>query len=100
MRAGDMGSDTSFPAASESRVPTTPWNGGELDQLLCPECCGEYVYPALGATHYECTDDHTCPLGTRGSWLAIPFECENCDTEWRLIVGIHKGHTVIGMKVR
>jgi hypothetical protein len=74
------------------------WGDRVFDQGFCPGCGDEYVHFELG--HVEKTDDYTCPLGTRGSWLALNFYCENCSSTWRLIVGEHKGHTFIGNEVR
>lgn len=70
---------------------------GLMQPLLCPGCNGDYVRGDLDEKHV--TDDYTCPLGTRGSWESLRFECELCDAAWRLVVGFHKGQTFIGYVV-
>lgn len=67
---------------------------GWLGKLLCPACDGDYVHFDLA--HVEATDDYTCPLGTRGSWIALACWCEHCPQKWRLVVGFHKGYTFMG----
>jgi len=87
---------TSAPVIKPATDALRLEGGGDhiVDQALCPECGEMYVHFSLG--HLEHTDDYTCPLGTRGSWLALNFTCENCPATWRLIVGEHKGFTLIG----
>lgn len=70
----------------------------DRDQMVCPECGDGYVHFSLG--HVERTDDYTCPLGTRGSWVALDFWCENGEHRWRLVVGEHKGFTYLGNVTR
>jgi hypothetical protein len=63
--------------------------------LHCPGCGGEWVH---GGTLHEqdVTDDYTCPLGTRGSWLSTDCWCESCSVTFRLVIGFHKGQTFAG----
>ncbi len=81
---------TSAPASDTLR----PNIDFDCDQVVCPGCGEQYVHFSLG--HFESTDGYTCPLGTRGSWLALDMYCEHCPTTWHLVIGEHKGFTLIG----
>lgn len=65
-------------------------------QAVCPGCGGDHVHPQFDRLVQEDTDGYTCPLGTRGGWLAFPMWCEHCWAEWRFVIGFHKGQTFVG----
>ena len=87
-------------AETRSRVKTEPVRFHDevwlrnLAPLACPQC-GD-VYCHFDLDHVENTDDYTCPLGTRGSWVSLAMWCESCPYRWSLITGFHKGQTYLG----
>lgn len=76
------------------------YTSDDADQtLLCPICGGDYV--CFGTPEIVSSDDYPKGgLGHRGSYIKIPFGCENCGEDrtsgWHLVLHFHKGNTYIG----
>jgi hypothetical protein len=68
----------------------------EATAMACPHCGEANVHPVVGRVETHETDGYTCPLDTRGDWVAIPFWCEMSCPPFRLVIGFHKGNTFVG----
>jgi hypothetical protein len=66
-------------------------------EIRCPFCGETTGVHMTGDPVKHRTDDYTCPLGTRGSWIEIDFWCEfGPEHYWRVILGFHKGQVLLG----
>jgi hypothetical protein len=64
--------------------------------LLCQHCKDNFLQLGAPLTHYIGDDyDKDNPLNTRGNWIEIPCECENCDKITSVVIAFHKGQIFI-----
>ena len=60
--------------------------------LKCAHCKFEYLQLGKPVIHYAGDDyDKSNPLGTRGNWIEIPCQCEQCNEITTINVAFHKG---------
>jgi hypothetical protein len=85
---------TNATTRSDPTPPTlrpADWDNCHL--FHCPGCGDTWVHFTLDHCSHT---DFLCPLGTQGNWIALRFYCELCPTNWRFVVGFHKGNTFAG----
>ncbi len=73
-------------------------NLGEDTGIVCP-CCG-CDYSSAGKPYViDGEDDYRAGWGGRGDLVIVPFSGE-CESEWDLCIGYHKGSTEIFVRIR
>ena len=79
------------------RLSLHPQNEEEL-RVRCPFCGFEYVHagtPEQVPGHDDYQANKAVDAGSfRGDAIRIPMEGE-CGHKWALIIGFHKGHTIL-----
>jgi hypothetical protein len=69
--------------------------------LHCGWCGHEYTGLLAPVVHLAGDDyDPDSPLQNRGAWVEIPVECEECARVTVLVLGFHKGYTLMNVLTR
>jgi hypothetical protein len=68
------------------------------DQITCHHCHTEFVHFIGEPAMVESDDYPEGGLGWRGTFLAVPMECEDGMHKFLCVIQFHKGHMYVGTR--